>query len=794
MKINTDVKRILPFTFLFVIIWFSLANAGQWQPKPSHREKRNFNADWLFYRGDFADDVAKNWTFADSNWQTVHLPHFPKVTPLRHPWRLPDNQGINWYRKHFNMAEKYKGRKIFVEFEAADQVADVWINSAHLVTHIGSYLPFTVDITEHVKFGGDNVLAVKVDNHDNRDIPVYGNWISYGGLYRDAYLQITDRLYITDAVYANKTAGGGVFVTYPLVTDSLAQIKIQTHVLNENQKSKKCKIKTHLIDADQRLVATVEDNTIIKAGEDFTFNQLVDLTDFHLWHPNHPYLYTLHSEIYDGKKLVDSYQTRIGIRRIDFTHDGGFTINGERLVFMGTNRVQDYPYVAWAFPNSAQRRDALLLKEGGFQYVRTSHNAQDPSFLDACDELGILVMDCIPGFQFIGGEKFREHSFQNMRDTIRRDRNHPSLILWELSLNETDYDSTFAQRALQIGHAEFPGDQCFVAGWKFPSIYDVFIRATQHGARNYSEKTPLVISEYGHWDYGEGNSTSDVERRDGEAAMLVQAMNHRESLNLNRGLPFLCGDGLWVGLDFQTYPSGVIDYFRIPKFSYYFYQSQRDPKLMFDGIDSGPMVFIANYWTENSPRTVTVFSNCDRVDLFLNEEFVASQPPDTGAVANNLLHPPFTFANIFWSTGELKAIGYISDKEAASHMRRTPGEAVAIEINFDLQGDAIANGEDMFFAYAKIVDANGTLVADAKTTVSFQFQVRGSGFLVSPGLVEAEAGIATALIRTTRPGQILVKAEAAGLKAGMASMNSIGEHVNDRTWKDARQIRETHEK
>jgi beta-galactosidase len=327
---------------------------------------------------------------------------------------------------------------------------------------------------------------------------------------------------------------------------------------------------------------------------------------------------------------------------------------------------------------------------------------------------------------------------------------------------------------MQIGHEEHPGNQCFVAGWKFSSIYDVFLRATQHGARNYSEKTPLVISEYGHWDYGGGNSTSDVERRDGESAMLVQAKNHQESLSLNRGLPFLCGDGLWVGMDFQCYPSGVIDYFRLPKFSYYFYQSQRDPKLILNGIDSGPMVYIANYWTEKSPRTITVYSNCERIDLFLNEQLVASQKPDTGASTKNLLHPPFTFTNVPWSPGELKAAGYINGKEAASHRRVTPGEAAFIKINFDLRGDVIANGEDMFFVYAAVVDKNGTVVHDVKKETSFQ--VTGSGILVSPELIETEAGIATALIRTTmQPGQIIIKAEAEGLKEAVVSKNCVKE-------------------
>jgi beta-galactosidase len=361
-----------------------------------------------------------------------------------------------------------------------------------------------------------------------------------------------------------------------------------------------------------------------------------------------------------------------------------------------------------------------------------------------------------------------------MRDTIRRDRNHPSVILWELSLNETDYDSAFAQTAMRIGHEEFPGDQCFVAGWKFPSIYDVYIRATQHGARNYSEKTPLVISEYGHWDYGGGNSTSDVERRDGESDMLVQAKNHQESLSLNRGLPFLCGDGLWVSMDFQSYPSGVIDYFRLPKFSFYFYQSQRDPNLVLKGVDSGPMVHIANYWTEKSPRTVTVYSNCERLDLFLNEQLVASQKPDTGAFTKNLLHPPFTFMNVPWSPGELKALGYINGRAVASHLRPTPGEATSIKINFDLQRDAVANGEDMLFAYAAVVDKNGTVVHDAKKEISFQ--VTGSGFLVSPERVDIEAGIAAALIRTTtQAGRIVIKAEAEGLQEAIGSKNCVKE-------------------
>lgn len=764
-------ENLLLLILLFASVCLSSVRAQEWVPEGTRRTRLNFNGDWLFYRGEIKEDAAKNPAFKDTKWQMVRLPHYPQLLPLRHPWK-PDNEGISWYRKHFHLSKKYKNSKIFIEFEGADQVADVWINGAHITTHTGPYLPFMVDITDEVEFGDrDNVVAVKVSNYIDRDIPVYGNWISYGGLYRDVHLHITDRLYITDAVYARQKAGGGIFVTSQ-INKSAAYINIKTHVLNEYRRTKTCRIKTQLIDAELRPVSTLEAQQIIPAGKDHTFEQEMRLTDFHLWHPYHPYLYQLRTEIYDDEKLVDHRETRIGIRRIEFSRADGFRINGKRLIFMGTNRVQEFPYVAWAFPNSAQKRDALRLKAGGFQYVRSSHNPQDPAFLEACDELGILVMDCIPGFQYIGGVRFRERCYQNMRDMIRRDRNHPSIILWELSLNETDFDSSFAKEAMRIGHAEYPGDQCFVAGWKFPSIYDVFIQASQHGARNYSADAPLVISEYGHWDYGGGNSTSDVDRMDGEVAMLVQAQNHQESLNLNRGLALLCGDGLWVGIDFQCYPSGVLDYFRIPKFSYYFYQSQRNPALVFKDVDSGPMVFIANYWTERSPRTVTVYSNCERINLYLNAKLIASQKPDTGHFTENLRHPPFTFRDIAWQPGKLKAVGYINGKDVAAHTRMTPREAAFIDLRFDLVGAASANGEDMFFVYAAIVDRNGTIVhSEAKEIV---FQVSGSGTLISPAKVRTEAGIASALIRTTtQPGQVVVKAETDGLKQAIVSKNCI---------------------
>jgi len=214
---------------------------------------------------------------------------------------------------------------------------------------------------------------------------------------------------------------------------------------------------------------------------------------------------------------------------------------------------------------------------------------------------------------------------------------------------------------------------------------------------------------------------------------------------------------LWVGIDFQTYPSGVIDYFRLPKFSYYFYQSQRDPHLKLEGIDSGPMIFIANYWTENSPRDITVFSNCDSVRLLLNGDLIATQTPDQNAISDHLLQPPFTFENVRWQAGELKGIGFLDGKEIVQHIRLTPEKAHSIELKFEINYQPAADGEDMFFVYANIVDQNGTIVPAFSGWIDFE--VEGAAKLVSPSRVQAEAGIASAIVHVgQKPGKIMVKA------------------------------------
>ena len=767
--------------YVFTQDWL-LGAKYPYTPVQSVREKVSLNVGWKFHKGAVSGDVPGTVSYDDSSWEGVNIPHNPPIDlsgpdPLRPGWPDYSYEGVSWYRKHFTVGSDKQGKKLFIEFEAANTVSDVWVNGTLLTTHYGGYLPFTVDVTDAVNDNGtDNVIAVKVDNTDNSDVPI-GNegWFNWGGIYRDVWLHVTDPLHVTDAVYADRVAGGGIFVTYPSVASDESLVQIKTHIINEDTIAKDCTVKTFIVDVAGDVVAEAFSTQSLSSGADTTFTQTATVMNPLLWHPYSPTLYTLYTEVYDGQMLADTYQTPIGIRSVSFSKAEGFKINGQAFKFRGTNRLQDYPYIGYAAGNLAQRRDAEKLKAAGFDFVRTSHYPQDPAFMDACDELGILVLDAIPGFQYVGGTTFKSHSYQNMRDMIRRDRNHPCVIGWELSLNETNFDSTYAQTAVSIGHAEYPGDQCYVAGWKYDSTYDIYIATPSAGAYTYSGNRPLIVSEYGHWEFGGDAGGSDVHRDadvstrydGGEAAMIVQARNHQEGYNINRGLSNLCGDGVWVGIDYGPYPSGVFDPFRLPKFSYYFWQSQRDA----DIAASEPMVFVANCWTSSSPTTVTVYSNCEQVRLYINDTLLATRSPDADGISGNLLHPPFTFSGINYQSGQIKAEGLIGGQVAAMHTVDTPGAGQSLAVDFDVSEDVPANGSETIFVYASILDADGTVLPDASNAVTFS--VTGAAALQSPATVHAEAGIAAAIVRVTdQPGLITVTATASGLSSGNASITT----------------------
>jgi beta-galactosidase len=462
---------------------------------------------------------------------------------------------------------------------------------------------------------------------------------------------------------------------------------------------------------------------------------------------------------------VDEEQTRIGIRRIEITRDG-FRLNGEKQFLRGANRHQEYPYLGNALSDAAQYRDARKLKEAGFDYVRLSHYPQSPAFLDACDELGLVVMNCLMGWQYFGKDPaFAELKYQECQQLIRRDRNHPSVILWEVSLNESDMPKPFIARTHAIAHEEYPGDQMFTCGWM--RGYDVFIQARQHGGCTKVQDVPCVVSEYGDWEYFAQNAglqqhlwkdlqpadrSSRQLRGDGEVRLLQQALNFQEAHNDNLKTSAFA-DGIWVMFDYNRgyapdiEASGVMDIFRLPKPGYWFFRSQRDANELVVGKPSGPVLFIANLNTPASPKEIRVLSNCDEVELFRNEQSLGRQRPDQNRITTHLRHPPFTFHVDAYVPGTLRAEGYLGGRAVAEHVVHTPGEPATLGLSFDLAGKRFAaGGKDAVFCRVELRDARGTLIPTNGVRISLG--ETGDSRIVGQNPIATEAGIATALVES----------------------------------------------
>jgi beta-galactosidase len=297
---NLFVSTLIIIGFIFLSAYMHSNDKGT---GALFRRALNFNDDWKFKRCEPSENTLETFkeiAYDDAAWETVILPHTPRIEPLvvNDQW-----QGICWYRKKFAMGDVYRDKKIFVEFEAAMQIAEVWVNGNHKTTHYGGYLPFTIDITADVFFDKKNLIAVRLDNRDNSEVPPGKalkdlDFCMYGGLYRNAKMHITDKLHITDAVYANKVAGGGVFVRYPVVKNEHAQIWVQTHVINESDAQKKLKIVTRLFDGNKLAAEKSSDFEGFASLEDKHLVQTIDVQRPKLWHPNSPHLYALHSIIF----------------------------------------------------------------------------------------------------------------------------------------------------------------------------------------------------------------------------------------------------------------------------------------------------------------------------------------------------------------------------------------------------------------------------------------------------------------------------------------------------------------
>lgn len=779
----------------FMKLGLSLALAGlisacHHSEKTTPASETSFNSDWQFARADKAPDLTS--MSALTGWEKVQLPHTTRIEELvvKNQW-----QGDAWYKKTITTKPEWKTKQVFIRFDAAMNATDVFLNGEKIASHLGGYLPFTLNLTNKLKADAPNELVLHLDNRDNavtgpkplKDL----DFNTYGGIYRNTHLILKNDVYISDAISVGKTAGGGIFVTYPEVSEANAKVQVKTNLINSSAKEKAVKIKQQLLDGDKLVAETTSAEQKITPQADTDLSSELSVSSPQLWSPQHPHLYQLKTQVFDGEQLVDEQTTRIGIREFTFTADHQLLINGKKMFLRGVNRHQEHPYVGYATSDAADYRDAVRIKSAGFDYVRLSHYPQSPAFMAAADELGLVLLDSVLGWQYFSEDPvFQAQIQQTCRDLIRRDRNHPSVLGWECSLNESWMTEPFIDSLTKIVHEEYPGKNVYSAGWQEYG-YDIYLQARQHRLEHYKTPTkPYNVSEYGDWEYYAMNAglnqtawsnllQADRSSRqlltDGEKRLLQQAANIQEAHNDNFNTPAY-SDGYWVMFDYNRgyspdhESSGVMSIERLPKYSYYFYQSQRDASEQSDKFASGPMVYIASQWNDKSSLDVRVFSNAEQVELFLNGESLGKQQPDANNNTKNLKHPPFTFKVKKFTAGELKAVAYIGEKAVADYKVVTAEQSSQLKLSLDTSGKAPQAGvKDVIFVRAQLQDAKGNITHDNNVPVTFI--VSGDAKLVSPAEIKSTDGIAVGMLEIggTTAG-VSIKAEAKDLAAGQLAL------------------------
>ena len=550
------MRRIFVSLLLLSLFFMGYAHepefstAGFFRLPDTGRDVYSMKPAWRFYKGRAVGAEAKE--FNDKAWQVVSLPNGIEYLPTEASGCI-NYQGEVWYRKHFTPSEALKGKKLFLHFETIMGKSKIYVNGKLLAEHFGGYLPVSVDVTDALKWGEDNVIAVWADNSDD---PTYApgkpqdvlDYAYLGGIYRDCWLIAHNYVFITDPNYENEIAGGGLFIATDRVSEQSTDILLKAHIRNEDKQGFAGKISYSLVDRAGKEVASSDVKLNIRKGTATSHNGKMKVKQPHLWTPESPYLYNLCVRIYDKNgNVVDGYRRRVGIRSIEFKGKDGFWLNGKPYgkPLMGANRHQDFAVVGNAVANSIHWRDAKKLKDLGLEVIRNAHCPQDPAFMDACDELGLFVIVNTPGWQFWNNEPiFAKRVYNDIRNMVRRDRNHPCVWLWEPILNETWYPEDFAGCVKGIVDEEYPYPSCY-------SGCDVQAKGSQYFPVQFthpmdlSKRDPKITYFTREWgdnvdDWSSHNSPSRTARNWGEQPMLIQAA-HYASPYYN----YICYDGLY---------------------------------------------------------------------------------------------------------------------------------------------------------------------------------------------------------------------------------------------------------
>ena len=758
------------------------------------RKKDCFDFDWKFYLGDVKE--APTPGFNDAQWQEVQLPHDWSIgLPFdetmsggRSNGFLPG--GIGWYRKTFDIPASYKGRKVYIHFDGVYHQSDVYINGKPLGFYPYGYIGFEYDLTPHLNYGGKNTVAVRVDHADCPS----SRWYSGSGIYRHVWLVVTDPVHIPS---------WGTYVTTPVITKESADVKIVTTVKNTTSAKRNITLESRIMSADGILVASHTVPVTVQRNKTTAIDQLITVQKPVLWSTHAPYLYRIVSLIRTDGQITDFYETSFGIRYFSYDPDKGFFLNGENLKMKGMNLHQDAGSLGTAVPDRSYERKLTILKEYGCNAIRCSHNPPSPEFLDYCDRLGLLVIDEAFDKWKIGngyyGKYFDQWWQKDLDGMLRRDRNHPSIIMWSVGNEVKEQSDTTGEGTARV---KMLIDYVHRTEPTRPVTVALIQKGKERSYNHHGFAQALDIVGYNYQEPWYNDEKKDFPSRLMFGAEVFPYFrgyedNHIGYFPVNpwydvANNDFIFGQFLWAGVDYlgessgwpsKGWPTSPFDICTFEKASAAFHRSVwnnepmvriavADQSLNMDpGQNHWCRPFIISHW--NFPQynghviEVQTTTNCEAVELWINGTSFGRR--NTADHTNNTIvwHVPY-------SAGKIEAKGYNNNTEVTNYALNTSGKPSKIMLSADRETIA-ADGQDLSHITVSIVDDHGVIVPDHDMQITFE--VTGNGRLIgldSGDLRSNESfkgnkrttyfGKALAIVQSSRQqGDMIVKATADSL-------------------------------
>jgi beta-galactosidase len=696
------------------------------------------NRDWLFGGKKTAEATAVD--FNDSGFVKVTLPHTNVVLPW-HSFDETAYEFVSVYRRHFRVPAAAKGQRVFVDFEGAMTATTVAINGHKFPEFRGGYTPFSFDLTPHLNWAGDNVIAVELDSCERADIPPFGgniDYLTFGGIYREVFLRVVPNDYIEN-----------VFAEPQNVLSADRKVLLRCYLGGETGNGGPLTVE--LRDGERVLAAASAQASAKPGMHEVT---LGDLGEIKLWSLTNPKLY--HVVV---KYSSDEHSTRIGFREARFTPKG-FMLNGEHVKLRGLNRHQTFPYVGGGLGGRAQKRDAYILKrELKINLVRTSHYPQSRHFLDACDELGLMVLEEIPGWQHIGENAWQDLAVRNVGDMIRRDWNHPSIILWGVRINESQDNHDFYVRTNKVAHELDPSRQTGGIRYLYNSelLEDVFTM-NDFGFPLREPNHPLYLNTEFNGHMFSTKRFDQVERV--AEHTLRHARVHDQLASDER----YAGGIAWCAFDYNTHGNfgsgdhicyhGVSDIFRIPKAAAGFYKSQCEPAEEVV-LEAGFNWSSGDHSSAGGPGIVPVCSNCEHLKLYIGGALHTESDPDRKTYAH-LKYPPFMvdLSNLPLNPwGDLRIDGYIGGKVVISKSYSGKGVDAKLLVEPD-DINLLGDGSDVTRVLLRVTDEFGNTQQFASGAVTLT--IDGPGEIIGENPFGLVGGAGAIWIKTKAEAGVIV--------------------------------------